>query len=134
VVKATAQEPQERRRFAANARTYRDLFVRQGVVQARYLPTLLLAVATAGALLHGLYLYRSGALTIGDLVAYLGLMALLGFPTGVSLFSFSLVQLGLASARRILELITAETDVDQKAGAHRGPMRGEIVFEHVTFG
>lgn len=134
VVKATAQEPQERRRFVANARDYRDLFVRQGLIQARYLPTLLLAVAMAGALLHGLYLYRSGDLTIGDLVAYLGLMGLLGFPTGVSVFSFSLVQLGLASAQRILELITAETDVDQKSGGHRGPMRGEIVFEHVTFG
>jgi ATP-binding cassette subfamily B protein len=134
VVKATAQEPQEHQRFAANARGYRDLFVRQGVIQARYLPTLLLAVAMAGALLHGLYLYRSGALTIGDLVAYLGLMALLGFPTGVSLFSFSLVQIGLASARRILELITAESEVEQKTGGHGGPVRGEIVFEHVTFG
>jgi len=134
VVKATAQEPQEQQRFVANARDYRDLFVKQGLIQARYLPTLLLAVATAGALLHGLYLYRSGALTIGDLVNYLGLMALLGFPTGVSLFSFSLVQLGLASARRILELITAESEVEQKPGAHRGPVRGEIVFENVTFG
>jgi ATP-binding cassette subfamily B protein len=134
VVKATAQEPQEQQRFVANARDYRDLFVKQGLIQARYLPTLLLAVATAGALLHGLYLYRSGALTIGDLVTYLGLMALLGFPTGVSLFSFSLVQLGLASARRILELITAESEVEQKTGGHQGPMRGEIVFEHVTFG
>jgi ATP-binding cassette subfamily B protein len=134
VVKATAQEPQEQRRFVANARDYRDLFVRQGLVQARYLPTLLLAVAMAGALLHGLYLYRSGDLTIGDLVTYLGLMALLGFPTGVSLFSFSLVQLGLASAQRILALITAESDVDSKPGGHLGPMRGEIAFEHVTFG
>jgi ATP-binding cassette subfamily B protein len=134
VVKATAQEPQERRRFVANAREYRDLFVKQGLVQARYLPTLLLAVAIAGALLHGLLLYRSGALTVGDLVAYLGLMWLLGFPTGVSLFSFSLVQLGLASARRILGLITAETELDQNSGGHRGPVRGEIVFEQVTFG
>ncbi|MEN3361495.1 MAG: ATP-binding cassette, subfamily bacterial, partial [Mycobacteriales bacterium] len=134
VVKATAQEPREQERFVGNARDYRDLFVKQGLVQARYLPTLLLAVATAGALLHGLYLYRSGALTIGDLVTYLGLMGLLGFPTGVSLFSFSLVQLGLASARRILELITAESEVEQKPGAHSGPVRGEIVFEHVTFG
>jgi ATP-binding cassette subfamily B protein len=134
VVKATAQETHERRRFGTNARAYRDLFVKQGLVQARYLPPLLLAVATAGALLHGLYLYRSGDLTVGDLVTYLGLMALLGFPTGVSLFSFSLVQLGLASARRILELVTAATELDQNPGGHRGPVRGEIVFDHVTFG
>jgi ATP-binding cassette, subfamily B, bacterial len=134
VVKATAQEPQEQRRFGANARDYRDLFVQQGRIQARYLPTLLLAVALAGALLHGLYLYRSGDLTVGDLVTYLGLMALLGFPANVSLFSFSLVQLGLASAQRILELITGESEVDQKPDGHRGPVHGEIVFEQVRFG
>ena len=134
VVKATAQEPQELRRFTRNARGYRDLFVRQGLVQARYLPTLLLAAATAGALLHGLYLYRGGAITLGDLVAYLGLMGMLGFPTGISTFSFSLVQLGLVSADRILALITADTELDQNQTGHDERMRGEIVFENVTFG
>jgi ATP-binding cassette subfamily B protein len=133
VVKAAAQEDQEHRRFVDNARGYRTLFVRQGLVQARYLPTLLLAVATAGALLHGLYLYRAGDLTLGELVAYLGLMALLAFPTGVSTFSFSLIQIGLASADRLLELMNADTELDQNVGGHTGPVHGEIVFDHVTF-
>jgi ATP-binding cassette, subfamily B, bacterial len=133
VVKVTAQEDAEQGRFVGNARGYRDLFVRQGLVQARYLPTLLLAVATAGALLHGLYLFRAGQLTIGDLVTYLGLMFLLGFPAGVSTFSFSLLQMGLASADRLLELMNADTELDQNSAGHSAPVRGEIVFEHVTF-
>lgn len=134
VVKATAQEDQEQHRFESNARAYRNYFVRQGMVQARYLPTLLLAVATAAALLHGLLLYRDGQITLGDLVAYLGLMGMLGFPTHISIFSFSLVQLGLVSARRILALMEAETELDQNPDGHRGDMRGEIVFENVSFG
>ena len=134
VVKVTAQEAQEQRRFETSARTYRDSFVEQGMVQARYLPTLLLAVATAGALLHGLVLYRAGDLSLGDLVAYLGLMGLLGFPTGISIFTFSLLQLGIVSSRRILSLMDAETELDQNSAGHGGTMRGEIEFENVSFG
>ena len=37
VVKAYAQEAQERRKFSTQARLFRDLFVRQGEIQARYL-------------------------------------------------------------------------------------------------
>ncbi|HVX45271.1 MAG TPA: ABC transporter ATP-binding protein, partial [Mycobacteriales bacterium] len=134
VVKVTGQEPAEMVRFARDARRYRNAFVRQGVVQARYLPTLLLAVATAGALLHGLYLQRQGAISVGDLVAYLGLMSMLGFPMGMSSFSFSLVQLGVVSAGRILELMQEKTELDQNPSGHQAPLRGEIVFDDVTFG
>jgi ATP-binding cassette subfamily B protein len=134
VVKATAQEQQEAAKFGGRATAYRDAFVAQGKIQARYLPTLLLAVCAAGALLHGLYLHTRGELTIGELVNYLGLMGLLGFPAFVSIFSFSLVQTGLASARRILELITEETELDHNEAGHRGTIRGAIRFENVTFG
>jgi len=74
VIKATGQEAQERGRFNRNARLYRDLTVAHGLVQARYLPTLLLAVAVATALLHGIYLVQQGAISIGSLIAYLGLL------------------------------------------------------------
>jgi ATP-binding cassette subfamily B protein len=134
VVKATAQERQEAAKFTSRASAYRDAFVAQGKIQARYLPTLLLSVCTAGALLHGLYLHSQGELTIGQLVSYIGLMGLLGFPAFISIFSFSLVQIGLASARRILELMTEESELDHNEAGHRGTIRGAIRFESVTFG
>jgi ATP-binding cassette subfamily B protein len=134
VVKATAQERQEAVKFTSRAAAYRDAFVAQGKIQARYLPMLLLGVCVAGALLHGLYLHSRGELTIGELVTYLGLMGLLGFPAFISIFSFSMVQTGLASARRILELMTEETELDHNEAGHRGTMRGAIRFENVTFG
>ncbi|HKT04478.1 MAG TPA: ABC transporter ATP-binding protein [Rugosimonospora sp.] len=134
VVKATAQERQEAAKFTSRASAYRDAFVAQGQIQARYLPTLLLAVCTAGALLHGLYLHSRGQLTIGQLVSYLGLMGLLGFPAFISIFSFSMVQTGLASARRILELMTDESELDHNEAGHRGTIRGVVTFDNVTFG
>ena len=134
VVKATAQEPQERRRFEQRARRYRDYYVRNGMVQARYLPPLLLAIALVGAFVHGILLVSWGQLTIGGLVSYMALMSYLRFPTFISIFTFSLVQLGIAGAGRILAIMGEESELDVNEQGHTGEMRGEIVFEHVTFG
>lgn len=133
VVKGAAQEPQERRKFMARARGYRDAFVEQGEVQARYLPLLLLGVALSGAFAHGLYLLSLGRITVGELVAYLGLMSVLRFPAFISIFTFSLLQLGLAGAERILELLREDTELDENTAGHAAPIRGEIVFEGVGF-
>ncbi|MEU8382802.1 ABC transporter ATP-binding protein [Streptosporangium sp. NPDC048865] len=134
VIKVTAQEDQERRRFRTLARHYRDSFVRNGLVQARYLPTLLFAFAMAGSLWHGLHLHASGAITTGDLVAFMGLVAMMGFPTSISIFTFSLVQIGIVSSRRILSIMNTETELGQRADGHAAPISGEVVFEDVTFG
>lgn len=77
VVKSTAQEEQEDDKFDTNATAYRDAFVEQGMVQARYLPPLLLAATIASSLLLGIYYHSQGELTIGRLVTYLGLVSLL---------------------------------------------------------
>ena len=60
VVKSAAQEAQERRKFVENARRVRDLFVKQGEIEARYLPLLLLGFALTGAFAHGLWLVSRG--------------------------------------------------------------------------
>jgi ATP-binding cassette, subfamily B, bacterial len=133
VIKVTAQEEAERRRFIQEATTFRNHFVRNGLVQARYLPTLLLAIAMAGALWHSLTLYGAGDLSLGDVVAFMGLMGLLGFPTFISIFSYSLVQIGIVSARRILVMMTSEDELSQADDGISATMRGEIVFENVTF-
>ncbi|SDS81808.1 ABC transporter ATP-binding protein [Jiangella sp. DSM 45060] len=134
VVKATGQEKQELAKFGRNARRYRDAYVQQGLIQARYLPTLLLAVATAGGLLHGLWLLDAGELSVGGLITYIGLLGLLGFPAFISIFSFSLVQNGIASANRLLALMREETELDHNEAGHVAPMRGAIEFQDVTFG
>ncbi len=133
VVKSTAQEAQEQKKFQSIAQRYRDFFVRNGEVQARYLPTLLLVVALAGGFLHGLYLVTHGQLSVGGLVAYMGLMGILRFPTSISIWTFSLVQLGIAGAGRILSILNEETELDENEDGYSQEIRGEIVFDNVTF-
>jgi ATP-binding cassette subfamily B protein len=134
VVKGNAQEPAEISRFASHARRYRDAAVRQGDVEARFLPLLLLGLAEGGAFFHALALFQAGALDLGQVVAYMGLIQLLGFPTYVSLFAYAQVSLGMASARRILDLITRHAELNLRPGGYSRPMRGEIGFRDVSFG
>ncbi len=133
VVKSTAQEEQEDVKFGAHATAYKNAFVEQGMVQARYLPPLLLASTIASALLLGVYYHSRGELSIGQLVTYLGLVSLLRFPTFISIFSFSLVQIGLVSAKRVLDILTDESDLDSNLHGRSGAIAGDIRFEDVTF-
>jgi ATP-binding cassette subfamily B protein len=132
-VKGMAQEQNEVGLFEKNARRFRDAFVWQGDVEARFLPLLLLGLAQGGALLHSLLLFRQGLLTTGDVIAYFGIISLFGFPTFVSLFAYSQVSLGVAGARRILELINRETELDQNVTGSEAKMKGAIEFQDVTF-
>src|SRR5690606_3953702 len=116
------------------ARLYRDLFVEQGRIQARYLPLLVFGIALGLGFFHALWLWRGGSLTSGAVIAFMGLFGSLRFPTFISIFSFSLVQLGLAGAERILALINDETDLDENVDGVARPIEGEVVFENVTFG
>jgi ATP-binding cassette subfamily B protein len=133
VVKATAQEAQEERKFGEKAGLYRDFYVKNGQIQGRYLPTLLLTIALAAAFLHALFLLSQHQISVGTLVAFMGLMVILRYPAFISIWTFSLVQLGVAGAERILALMKEETELDENEVGYRGEMGGEIVFEHVTF-
>jgi ATP-binding cassette subfamily B protein len=133
VVKGHAQEDQEVERFTTNAASYRAAYVRQGDIEARYVPLLLLGLAEAGAFLQSLIVYQQGILELGDVVAFMGLIQLFAFPTFVSLFAYSQVSLGIAGARRVLELINQRTELDQNPGGHSAPMRGEIEFRDVNY-
>jgi ATP-binding cassette subfamily B protein len=134
VVKATAQEEQEKQKFNVSSSLYRDFFVKNGRVQGSYLPTLLLGIAMALAFLHGLFLLSQHQITIGVLVSFMGLMTNLRFVSFMSIWSFSLVQLGISGAKRILNLMGQESDLDENEGGYAQDMRGDIAFEHVTFG
>lgn len=133
VVKANAQEEQEWEAFSQNAREFRDYFVKQGLIEARYWPGLVFSIAWAGCFFHGLTLWNRNVVSLGEVVAFMGLFGALRFPTFISVFTFNLVQLGIASAERILEMIKTETELDENVGGVAQPVRGEVVFDHVSF-
>ncbi len=134
IVKASAQESFEREKFHANARTNRDLSVRQGGIEARYLPLLLYAFGLGLTFLHAMWLYGQGIVTIAEIIAVMGLWNVLRFPTFISIWTFSLMQAGLASAERVLHILRAENELDENVSGHQQPVKGELVFENVSFG
>jgi ATP-binding cassette subfamily B protein len=133
VVKANVRERYEWDKFTGNARQFRDYFVRQGIIQARYLPMLMFSLCWGAGLFHALLLWRSGAVTLGNVVAFIGLFGTLRFTTFISIFSFNLVQLGMASAERIINMINTETELDENRGGVDQEIRGEVVFDRVSF-
>lgn len=132
-VKGAAQEEQAIDKFEAGAGAYRDAYVRQGFIEARFIPLLLLGLANAIGLAHSLILFRQGLIDIGQVVAFNGQLLLFGFPTFTSAFAYPQIASGLSSARRILALINAQSDLDENRAGYAGEMKGAIQFDHVTF-
>ena len=132
-VKGAAQEEYESERFVRAVTGWRDAYLAQADVEARFLPLLLLGLLHAAGFLHSLLLFRAGAIDLGDVVSFNGLLLLFGFPTFAAQFAYSRVSSGIASGRRILELVNAKTELDQNVSGYDAPMRGTVRFENVSF-
>ncbi len=133
VVKGTAQEDREIRKYLYNIQKYKDAFVKQGIVQAKYLPILLLALIITIAFGHSVLLFYLGLMNIGQIIAYLGILNLLYFPTNISIFVFAIIRLAGASAKRILEYMNMETKIDENINGVIKKIQGQILFENVSF-
>jgi ATP-binding cassette subfamily B protein len=132
-VKGAAQEARESKRFLQRVIDWRDAFVAQGDIEALFIPLLLLGLVQTAGLFHSLWLFHVGAIEIGSVVAFNGLLLMFGFPTFTAQFAYSQVATGLASARRILELVNAETELDQNIAGHDSTVKGRVVFDRVSF-
>ena len=133
-VKGAAQETKEISRFEDALSKWRNAFVRQGDIEAKFLPLLLLGLLQAGGLLHSLFLFQQGLIGVGQVVEFNGMLILFQFPTFVAQFAYSHVSTGLSSARRILQILNSKTELDQNISGHDQTMDGSIEFEQVTFG
>ncbi|MBN1649338.1 MAG: ABC transporter ATP-binding protein [Spirochaetales bacterium] len=133
VVKANVRENHEWNKFTGDARVFRDYFVTQGKIQARYWPMLVFAISWGLILLHSLHLWSKSYISIGQVVAVMGLFNTFRYTTFISIFSFNLVQLGIASAKRILETINAGTELDENSTGLNRQIKGNVEFRNVSF-
>ena len=133
IMKGAAQEGAEVDTFVTNARRVRNAFVRQGDIEARFIPNLLIGLVYAFGLFHALLLFRDGLINTGAVVAYFGLLRMLEFPTFTSSFAYTQISLGISGARRILDLMNQETNLDQNTSGLTRDMQGKIEFRDVSF-
>jgi ATP-binding cassette subfamily B protein len=133
VVKATVQEAKEMEKYYTKAKWYRDAFIDQGRVQAKYYPILVLSITITLAFAHAIILNLSNIMVLGEIIAYYGLIMQLRFPTFISIFVFAIVRLAITSSERLLELMNRETEIDENIEGIKKTINGEILFENVSF-
>ena len=132
-VKGSAQETGEIDIFDQNITRYKQALIKQGRKEARFLPLLLYGIALGAGLLHVMLLFRQGLVDLGGVIGYFGLLLMLDFPTFSSLWAYSRISLGLAGAKRILEVMNRENNLDQNVSGHAQALKGEVEFKDVTF-
>ncbi len=133
VVKGSTTEEYELNRYFTNAKGYRDAFVEQGRIMAKYIPLLLIGLAITAALGHGIILYIDEKLTLGAIISYVGLISNLRFPTFISIWVFALIQLAISGADRLLDIMTKESEIDENLEGVEKKIDGKVVFENVSF-
>jgi ABC-type multidrug transport system fused ATPase/permease subunit len=136
VVRAFAQEDRHRARFGELNEINRDANVVTVNLNAAYFPGVefVSALATVAILVVGGRQVIAGDVEIGVLVGFIA--ALNGFFDPINQLSqvYTTYQSGMAALDKIFELLDEQPELTDAPGAVRLPrVRGEIVFDHVTF-
>ncbi|MBN2150614.1 MAG: ABC transporter ATP-binding protein [Candidatus Lokiarchaeota archaeon] len=133
VIKAMAREDEARKKFLLHASLYRDAARKEGFIQARYVPLLLVALATTAGLVHALVLHAFQGFQVGQVIAYTALLLNLRFPTFISIWAFAIVREAVSGAERLLEVMNGRTAIDQNVAGRAQRIEGRVVFDRVTF-
>lgn len=136
VVKAYACEQHEVADFAARNARFLDANLRLARVRG-FIGPVMNVVGGVGALVvlwYGGLHVMAGRLTLGDLVAFIGYLNILAWPTMAMGWMLSVLQRGRAALKRLEALFGVQPAITSPPDA-RGiePFRGEVAFEGVTF-
>jgi ATP-binding cassette subfamily B protein len=137
VVKAFANEAEERRLFAADNERYRATKLEGYRIMAtgNTLNYVGLRLVQVVVMLAGSVLIVRGAMTVGDFVAFLLLVGVLFRPLDKIAAVIETYPKGIAGFRRYRELMAIEPDVTDRPMARPAPpFRGALRFEGVSFG
>jgi ATP-binding cassette subfamily B protein len=136
VVKAYASEAREIDDFRERNRRFQATNMRLAEVRSIIGPVMNVVggVSTLVVLWMGGMQVMSGRLTVGDIVAFIGYLGLLAWPTMALGWMLSVLQRGRAAMRRLDELFAVEPAIASPSGAAApAEARGEITFRDVGF-
>jgi ATP-binding cassette subfamily B protein len=136
VVKAFARQAYETKRFEKENWHYYELGRDELVMHSFYWP---ITDAITGVQLIGGYLIAAlmvldGALTVGDYMAYAGMLVYVIFP--MRNLGRIIVQMstGLVSYDRVAEVIREDREpLEENSAPPVADLKGEVVFDHVSF-
>ncbi|MCD6323850.1 MAG: ABC transporter ATP-binding protein [Desulfurococcales archaeon] len=135
-VKALALESHEIQRFTKENNTFAELNIKAARIRAVYgnFSQLVLGGSMAAVLYFGGLAILNGALSIGELTAFITYLSLLMWPMRAFGFMLSAFQRALAAAKRVFEVIDAVPEVRSEGGVKLDSVEGKLEFRNVEFG
>jgi ATP-binding cassette subfamily B protein len=137
VVKAFARESFEIEKFQRELTTFFHLRMVVIRVFSYFMPAMgtLTAIGTLLILAYGGLSVINGTLTLGQLVASQGYLGMLTGPIQMIGWMVVMARQALSSGERIFEILDTPPEIKEKPGVpDLPPIRGEVRFEHVSFG
>ncbi len=131
------RQPYAAARFDAHNHAYCREQLRVARVWSVYSPTMMFLGSLGTLLILGVGSREvvAGRMTLGELVAFLSYLAMFYVPINQIHSVNHMLQHALASGERVFEILDAKPDVVEAPGAVSLPRgRGEVRFEHVSFG
>ena len=136
IVQAFTREENNFGRFDERNRAYRRANTRATVLSAFYFPgvELLGSVGLAIVLLYGGFRVANGGMSVGELVAFVGLLNMFFQPIQQLSELYSNLQSTLASLEKVFAVLDTEPDqADSPSAKDLGALRGDVEFENVGF-
>jgi len=137
VVKAFAREDYEQKRLEEESLESVEIALRARSLKSRLAPLveIIVGIGTSLVLWFGARMVLSGALDAGSLIVFISYLGKMYKPMqDLSKMTDTYAKASVAY-ERIQEVLQSEREVKDLPGARRAPkLRGEIEFDHVTFG
>ncbi len=133
IIKSNLQEKKEVDRFERRTRSFAENTWARSLIEAKYLPSLIYQLFFSAAFLQCMLAFKSGQLTLGEVITYIGLFIGIGTPVANADITFGLIGMGLASAKRILVAIGEGAASKVPANLYKYAMNGMIEFDRVSF-
>ncbi|MBA2174344.1 ABC transporter ATP-binding protein [Halobacillus locisalis] len=134
-VKSLSREDFEVGRFLNRSDDYRSNFITTSNIWSKYFPLMEFIgnVSVVALLAYGGYLVVNDSLMLGELVAFFNLVWLVLGPLMNFGFVINLFSQSKASGERLLEILEAEEDIQEKEGAIiQDRLNGHVTFKEVT--
>ncbi|WP_117169850.1 ABC transporter ATP-binding protein [Paraliobacillus sediminis] len=135
-VKSLSKEDFEIDRFTVNNQEYREVNIKTSNIWAKYFPFMELIgnICMVALLVFGGYLVIDESLSLGKLIAFFSLVSYILGPLMHLGFIVNQFSQAKASGERLLEILEAEEDIQEKDNALiPNVIRGHVTFENVSF-
>jgi len=138
VVKGLTLEDYETKKYLSKSSAYRNALIKQGKIEAKYLPILIMSIVIVVGLGHGVLInlgYISSPVPFGiaEIIAYISLLVSLRRPTFISLWTFQIIRYAQSAAERLLEMMNEEAEILDTSKGKSYEIIGRVTFDNVSF-